>query len=113
MHKLALVAGSNNHGWGRTAVAWNVMHVRQWRALTPDSVGALIEMRIRAERDRAVQVVERRTPDGASPISLALTLPAVLLDVLRTMSPAERLSWVVWTWTAFALAAALARRKQG
>jgi len=113
MHRLALVAGSNNHGWGRTAVAWNVMHIHQWRTLPPDSVGALIEMRIRAEQGQAVQVVARRSPDGASPLGLALTLPAVILDLLRTMSAAERLSWVAWTWAAFALAAALSGRKPG
>lgn len=111
MQRLALVAGSNNHGWGRTAVAWNVMHIHQWRRQPPDSVGAQIEMRIRAERAQAVQVIERRTPDGASPLGLALTLPAVVANVMRTMSAPERASWIAWTW-ALALVTVVARRRR-
>jgi len=111
MHRLALVAGSNNHGWGRTAVAWNVMHIHQWRRQSPDSVGAQIEMRFRAERAQAVQVIERSTPDGASPLGLALTLPAVVAAMMRMMSPPERASWLAWTW-ALAVVTIAARRRR-
>ncbi|HET9004280.1 MAG TPA: hypothetical protein VFN39_09820, partial [Gemmatimonadaceae bacterium] len=30
---LARVAGSNNHGWGRTASAWTVLRIPGWRAM--------------------------------------------------------------------------------
>ena len=111
INKLTYVAGSNDHGWGRTAVAWNVMRVPGWRALRPDSVGALIQVRFRAERNHAVQVIERRSPGGVPRIWLAVTLPAMAANVLRTMSFGERLSWIAWTWAAIGLVA-LARRRR-
>ena len=113
MHRLAVVAGSNNHGWGRTAVAWNVMHVHQWRLQSPDSVGAQIEMRIRAERAQAVQVVERRSPDGATLLGLVLTLPAVIVNLMRTISPAERIAWLAWTWALVLVATVMPARRRG
>jgi predicted metal-dependent phosphoesterase TrpH len=101
---LAVVAGSNNHGWGRTAVAWSVMRIPGWRSLTPDALGAAIEGRIRAERREAVQVIERRSPDpGRSRAATAATLPAVAWNMLVTLSPAQRASWIVWSWALAAL----------
>ncbi len=96
---LAVVAGSNNHGWGRTAVAWSLLRIPGWRAMTPAELGAAIEARIRTERRRAVQVIERRSPDaGGSRFGLAATLPAVAWNLLVTLSGAQRVSWIIWTW---------------
>lgn len=95
---LALVAGSNNHGWGRTAVAWSVLRIPGWRLLAPDSLGRAIEARIRSGRRGAVQVIERRSPGpGRSRAALLATLPAVGWTMLTTLSPLERLSWFLWT----------------
>jgi predicted metal-dependent phosphoesterase TrpH len=97
---LALVAGSNNHGWGRTAVAWSVLRIPGWREMAPEELGAAIEAHIRAERRRAVQVIERRSPDPAgSRLALAATLPAVTWNLLVTLSGAQRVSWIIWSWT--------------
>ncbi|MBA3558762.1 MAG: hypothetical protein H0W30_09200 [Gemmatimonadaceae bacterium] len=41
--RLALLGNSNNHGWGRTAVAWNVMTVPGWRDMSPDLLDASIQ----------------------------------------------------------------------
>ena len=96
---LALVAGSNNHGWGRTAVAWSVLRIPGWRGMTPPELGAAIEARIRAERRDAGQVIERRSPDPArSRFALAITLPAVTWNLLVTLSGAQRVSWIIWIW---------------
>ena len=105
------LAGSNNHGWGRTAVAWNVMTIRGWRDLAPDSVGALIEVRLRAERPHAAAVVERRSPVVTGPFSLALTLPGMVVNMARTISPAERVSWIAWAWLAWWAVVAWRARK--
>ena len=32
---LALLAGSDNHGWGRAAPAWTLLRIPGWRALSP------------------------------------------------------------------------------
>jgi hypothetical protein len=96
---LALVAGSDNHGWGRTAVAWSVLHIPRWRTLGPDSLGMRIVARIRTARRHAVEVIARRSPDAAgSHVLLVATLPEVAWNILLTMSPLERLTWITWTW---------------
>lgn len=110
---LAVVAGSNNHGWGRTAVAWSVLRIPGWRKMTPEQLGAAIETRIRTERRGAVQVIERRSPDPAgSRIALAATLPAVTWNLLVTLSGAQRVSWIIWSWTLAAVVLLLAWRRE-
>ncbi|HKV49625.1 MAG TPA: hypothetical protein VJO52_00350 [Gemmatimonadaceae bacterium] len=109
---LALVAGSDNHGWGRTAVAWSVLRIPGWRLLSPDSLGNAIVDRIRSARRRSVEVVARRTPDAAGSRALMVaTLPAVAWNILRTMSPLERITWITWAWIATALAVYAADRR--
>lgn len=109
---LALVAGSNNHGWGRTAVAWSVLRIPGWREMSPEELGAAIEARIRTERRGAVQVIERRSPDPAgSRMALAATLPAVTWNLLVTLSGAQRVSWIIWSWTLAAVALLYAARR--
>jgi predicted metal-dependent phosphoesterase TrpH len=109
---LAIVAGSNNHGWGRTAVAWSVLRIPGWREMTPMELGAAIEVRIRSERHGAVQVIERRSPDPArSRLALVATLPAVIWNLLVTLSGAQRISWILWSWILAALALFLTARR--
>ncbi|HEV2181758.1 MAG TPA: hypothetical protein VGR59_15630 [Gemmatimonadaceae bacterium] len=108
---LALVAGSDNHGWGRTAVAWSVMRIPGWRALSPDSLGEAIAEHLRVGRRRAVEVIARRSPDaGQSGALVVATLPTVGWNILRTMSPLERLSWMAWAWIVTAAVTASASR---
>ena len=108
---LAMLAGSNNHGWGRTAVAWNVMRVPGWRVLAPDSLGRLIETRLIAERQNAVTVLGRRRHDGASPVHLIATLGWFVIDIVEAMSLPERASWIAWTWILWALIRLTPRRQ--
>jgi len=111
---LALVAASNNHGWGRTAVAWSVLRIPGWRALTPDSLDNAIQQRIRTARRQAVQVIERRSPSAdRSRVALAATLPAVAWNLFVTLSPMERVSWIVWAWIIAALVARAGGRPVG
>ena len=111
---LALVAASNNHGWGRTAVAWGVLRIPGWRALTPDSLDNAIQQRIRTARRQAVQVIERRSPSAdRSRVALAATLPAVAWNLFVTLSPMERVSWIVWAWIIAVLVARAGGRPVG
>ena len=58
---LTLVAGSNNHGYGRAVAAWNLMRIPGWRTMSPDSVAASIENQLRAcERIGKWQIVLQR-----------------------------------------------------
>lgn len=96
---LALVAASNNHGWGRTAAAWTLMRIEGWRELTPAQLNAAIEGKLHSERRGASWVVERRVAwSGPSPVALAVTAPAVAWSMFGGIGPGERVSWILWSW---------------
>ncbi|MEO7964920.1 MAG: hypothetical protein ABIT38_13540, partial [Gemmatimonadaceae bacterium] len=99
-YDLALVAASNNHGWGRTAAAWSVLHLPNWRDDSPAVLAQRIEQRVLTARRHAVHVVARRGISLAAPggLSLALTAPDVLWDSVTTIDWRERLSWLFWIW---------------
>jgi hypothetical protein len=108
---LALVAGSDNHGWGRTAPGWTLLRIPGvWRTYSPDSLATMIDQIIRVAGRDATIVVERTTA-GGSPAALAMTMPVVLWTVMRTLSPTERLAWLFWIWIPVALLAAARRRR--
>jgi hypothetical protein len=100
---LALVAASNHHGWGNTAVAWTLVHLPGWQRLTPDSLALAIEAKLRTERRRATRVVERRTPEIQKGPGLLLLGPLLLYELNATLSPSQRLSWICWIWGLFHL----------
>ena len=105
---LAVVAGANHHGWGRTVAAWSVMRLPGWRAMSPDQLGSAIERALHRDRRGAVTVVERTMPyHEGSAVKLGATVPLLLWSHLRTLTLRERASWLAWiaVW-----AAALARR---
>lgn len=96
---LALVAGSNNHGWGRTAPGWTLFRIPSWRSMTPDQLATTIELAIREAGRQATRVVERRVADsGGNPLLLALTAPAVAWRMATTLSTDQRVMWLVWVW---------------
>ena len=95
---LILVAASNNHGYGRAVAAWNLMTIPGWRALTPDSVGRLIEQPFRDRRVDAVTIVKRLRPRTYG-MTLPLTLPLAAWQILGSLTIAERAMWLVWIWS--------------
>jgi hypothetical protein len=108
---LAIVSASDNHGWGRTAPAWSVMRIPGWRDMTPAQLDIAIRLTIIAKGSRAIQVVARRT--AAPPrneMEVALGGISIALVMMRTMNLADRLSWIVWSWSICLLSVANARR---
>jgi hypothetical protein len=93
---LALVAGSNHHGWGHTAAGWTLMFLPQWRAATPDQLSAGISRNIRGGGRKSTRVVERYVADTETGIALPLTVPLVTWGMLRTLSNDERIVWLAW-----------------
>jgi hypothetical protein len=103
------LAATNHHGWGRTAVAWNLVRVPGWRGLTPAALGARIEDVLRRGDAASLRVVTRARPSvaegaAARPASLAATLPAVVWQAAAELPPAERAVWLAWLWAPAALA---------
>ncbi|HEV7991081.1 MAG TPA: hypothetical protein VGP25_04605 [Gemmatimonadaceae bacterium] len=93
---LALVAGSDHHGWGHTASAWTLMLLRGWRADAPEDVSKLISTAIRAGGRGTTKVVERYVADTESGVALPFTVPLVAWGMFRTLSLDERVVWVAW-----------------
>lgn len=94
---LTEVAGSNNHGWGRTAAAWTVLRIPGWRAM---SAGAL-DSAIRATllRGAGVSVLLRSTVAPPTSNESWIATPfLVAWDGDRRLAPAERAAWVAWIW---------------
>jgi hypothetical protein len=107
---LALVAGSNNHGWGRTAPGWTLLRIPAWRSMTPDQLATTIEQAIREAGRQATRVVERRVAEAnGSPLLLALTVPAVAWRMGTTFSTDQRVMWLVWAWGLVAVGFAMRR----
>lgn len=95
----AAVSASDNHGWGRTAPAWSVLRIQGWREMTPAQLDIAIRRTIATRGERAVEVIARRTASPpANKVETALGGIAVALVMMRTMSPSERMSWIVWSW---------------
>ena len=95
--RLVMVAASNNHGYGRTVAAWNLLTINGWRELPPDSVGRMIEDSLRARSMTSVTIVKRLRPRTHGP-AIAFTLPVGIFQTLSTLTTAERVAWIVWTW---------------
>ena len=110
---IALVSGSDNHGWGHAAPAWSVLRIRGWRALTPAQLDVEIRRTILTRGVHAVQVIARRTtPPSHTAIQTALGGVTVGLVMARTMSSEERFSWIAWSWGLCLLSLRRARRNR-
>jgi hypothetical protein len=110
---LALVTGSDNHGWGRTAPGWTLLRIPGvWRTYRPDSLANLIDDIIRISGRRGTLVVERRTAPSSQG-ALVVAGPLVLWTVLRTSTSAERVAWLGWIWVPAAIMWLRRRRSEG
>lgn len=107
---LMLVSSSNNHGWGRTVAAWNLMTIPGWRSLSPDSLAGLVEQPFRARQTNAVTIVKRLRPRNHG-MSLPFMLPVVLYQTIGSLTLAERGVWLLWIWAIALVAPRLKRPK--
>jgi hypothetical protein len=93
---LALVAGSDHHGWGHAASAWTLMLLPDWRAAPPEQLSQAISATLRQGGRGATKVVERYVADTDQGIALPLTVPLVAWGMFRTLSLDERVVWLAW-----------------
>lgn len=104
---LALVAGSDNHGWGRAAPAWTLMRAAGWRGMPTDSLSSVIERILRVGRRTSTRVVERRIAAGESPVALLATGIVVPWRMFTTLPNDARVMWLVWIWVVSIIARGL------
>jgi predicted metal-dependent phosphoesterase TrpH len=108
---LAVVAGSDNHGWGSTAGGWSVMRIPGWRGMNPAQLDSAIQRGIRIERRHAARVYVRDSPDpGSSILAASFTAPLVIWRVLVDLDWPERISWLGWTVLIASIATMLSSR---
>jgi predicted metal-dependent phosphoesterase TrpH len=95
---LALVAGSNNHGWGHTAPGWTLLRIPGWRGMGEDSLSTRIDRVLREGGYKATRVVERAGGTGDGFFRVLFALPVVVWRLTSTLAPDQRVMWLVWTW---------------
>src|SRR6185436_14933598 len=73
-HNLAMLSGTDSHGWGYAAPNWTLLRVNGWRHLGRDELAARIERALRVGGFGATRVVERATADpGTSATALTFS----------------------------------------
>jgi len=95
---LALVAASNNHGWGHTAPGWTLLRIPGWRGMGEDSLSTRIDRVLREGGRGATRVVERAGGTGDGFLAVVLALPVVVWRLMSTLAADQRVMWLVWTW---------------
>jgi hypothetical protein len=95
LRDFTLVAASNNHGFGRAVAAWNIVHVRGWKNMSPYAVGDSILGILRNHRSRDVTIVARTRPHTYG-LSLPLTLPVLFYSITAGIGWREAISWIIW-----------------
>lgn len=107
----APVAGSNNHGWGRTAPGWTMLRIPGWRSLTPMALDqAILATLASGERGRVI-VIERASPIAAGESIRVATVSAIVRNPFRTLSLPEQLAWTAWAWAVWWVVPARRRHK--
>lgn len=106
---LALVSGSDNHGWGRAAAGWTLLRIPGWRGMTTDSIAPRIEEIIHLGRRQGTRVVERRVAGATNPLTVAVAPLLAGWRMFTTLSSDERVAWGIWIWAITAVAFGLRR----
>jgi hypothetical protein len=109
---LALVAGSDHHGWGHTASAWTLLIMPGWRAVPPEDLSRAIAATIRRGGRASTKVVERYVADTDRGIALPFTAPLVAWGMFRTLSLDERVVWLAWIAVILLLSRVVAMRRR-
>jgi hypothetical protein len=99
---LALVAGSDHHGWGYAAPGWTLMFVPGWRGANAQDLSVQIGRILRGGGKASTRVAERYVANTEGAL-LPLTVPLVTWGMLRSLDSEERIVWIVWLTLIYAL----------
>jgi hypothetical protein len=93
-----VVAASDNHGWGRTAICWTLMKIPGWRQMDQTRLSVAIDQKLREGR-KASSVVALRSPLGElNGWRTLAAAPLLVMYLTRSLSAAERGSWITYVW---------------
>ena len=110
---LALVAGSDHHGWGHTAAGWTLLFLPQWRAVSADELSNAISNVIRKGGRRSTRVVERYVANTERGVALPLTVPLVTWGMFRALSSDERIVWLAWVLALYLIWRVVGAQRRG
>jgi hypothetical protein len=112
---IALVSGSDHHGWGHAASAWTMMLIPGWRGVAPDEVSRAISATLRNNGYGTTKVVERYIASSEDAALAPFTVPIVTWGMFRSLSLDERIVWFAWVaaLTMLARVPAMRRRTPG
>jgi len=112
---VALVAGSDSHGWGHAASAWTLMLIPGWRGAPPDEVSRAISATIRNNGRETTRVAARYVANTEDAALVPFTVPIVTWGMFRSLSSDERIVWFAWVaaLTMLARLPAMRRRAPG
>lgn len=108
---LALVTGSDNHGFGRTAPGWTLLRGGNWRGMPTDSLSRGLEQTLRQGRRESTRAVERRVAGGQNPLALLLAAPLITWRMFTMLSADERVAWIIWVWALVVVVRGLKRMR--
>lgn len=91
-----LVASSNHHGWGSTAVAWTAIRIPGWQQLDPLALDAAIRSALGGPAGDVFVVERAGLPAASSTAGHLLTLPRLALHAARMATAPERLAGLGW-----------------
>ncbi len=111
-YDLALLSGTDSHGWGNAAPNWTLLRLEGWRHLDRDELTARIQQGAESRRLRGDSVVERAGADpGAGATAMAFSVVLVPWHMLTGLSLEERRMWLLWTWAIAAVVWQVRRRR--
>jgi len=112
---IALVAGSDSHGWGYAASAWTMMLIPGWRGAPPEELSRAISATLRNNGRATTKVVERYVANSEDAALVPFTVPIVTWGMFRSLSSDERIVWFAWVaaLTMLARVPAMRRRRTG
>ncbi|HEX7977796.1 MAG TPA: hypothetical protein VF461_04295 [Gemmatimonadaceae bacterium] len=112
---IALVSGSDHHGWGHAASGWTMMLLPGWRGAAPDEISRAISATLRNNGRGTTKVVERYIASSEDAALVPFTVPIVTWGMFRSLSLDERIVWFAWVaaLTMLARVPAMRRRTPG
>jgi hypothetical protein len=93
---IALVSGSDHHGWGYAASAWTMMLIPGWRGAPPEEVSKAISATLRNGGNATTKVAERYVANTEDAALVPFTVPIVTWGMFRSLAPDERIVWFAW-----------------